>query len=100
MITQTNKWLLLCAALAVAPMLAPTPMLAASCESLAGLKLSDTTIVMAQVVATGAFSRPQVGASISEQAFTNPVAFCRVAATLTPTSSSEIKIEVWLPKSG
>ena len=27
-------------------------------------------------------------------------AFCRVAATLTPSSDSEIKIEVWLPESG
>jgi len=27
-------------------------------------------------------------------------AFCRVAATLTPTSDSDIKIEVWLPASG
>ena len=26
-----------------------------------------------------------------------PMAFCRVKATLTPTSSSEIRIEVWLP---
>ena len=27
-------------------------------------------------------------------------AFCRVAATLTPTSDSDIKVEVWLPASG
>ena len=27
-------------------------------------------------------------------------AFCRVAATLTPSSDSDIKIEVWLPASG
>jgi feruloyl esterase len=100
MITHMTKRLLVCGALAVAPMLATNPMLAASCESLASLKLSGTTITMAQVVAAGAFSRPQVGASISEQAFTNPVAFCRVAATLTPSSASEIKIEVWLPISG
>jgi hypothetical protein len=26
--------------------------------------------------------------------------FCRVAATLTPSSDSDIKIEVWLPSSG
>src|SRR5439155_105962 len=30
----------------------------------------------------------------------NLPAFCRVAATLTPTSDSEIKVEVWLPASG
>jgi feruloyl esterase len=27
-------------------------------------------------------------------------AYCRVAATLTPTSDSDIKIEVWLPSEG
>ena len=32
--------------------------------------------------------------------FTAAPAFCRVAATLTPTSDSDIKIEVWLPLSG
>ena len=30
-------------------------------------------------------------------AYANGPAFCRVAATLTPTSDSEIKIEVWMP---
>ena len=33
-------------------------------------------------------------------AFQNLPAFCRVAATLTPSSDSEIKIEVWLPETG
>ncbi len=33
-------------------------------------------------------------------AFRSLPAFCRVAATLTPVSDSEIKIEVWLPESG
>ncbi len=30
--------------------------------------------------------------------FQNTPAFCRVTATLTPTSDSDIKIEVWMPK--
>ena len=34
------------------------------------------------------------------QAFRNLPAFCRIAATLTPSSDSDIKIEVWLPASG
>ena len=33
-------------------------------------------------------------------AFASLPAFCRVAATLTPSSDSDIKIEVWLPTSG
>jgi feruloyl esterase len=33
------------------------------------------------------------------EVFTNLPAFCRIAATLTPTSDSNIKIEVWMPYS-
>src|SRR5262245_48007061 len=34
------------------------------------------------------------------QQFSRLPAFCRVAATLTPSSDSDIKVEVWLPASG
>ena len=34
----------------------------------------------------------------SASEFSKPSAFCRVAATLRPTSDPEIKIEVWLPE--
>ena len=61
------------------------PILAASCESLASLSLPDTTITKAESVAAGANSLP---------------AHCRVAATLKPSSDSDIKIEVWMPASG
>jgi feruloyl esterase len=54
-----------------------------SCESLAGLSLPDTTITLAR-----------------QDASSDLPAFCRVAATLKPTSDSDIKIEVWLPVSG
>ena len=57
---------------------------AATCESLASLKLADTTITLAQEVAAAG----------------NTPAYCRVAATLKPSSDSNIKIEVWLPESG
>jgi feruloyl esterase len=57
---------------------------AATCESLASLKLPDTTITLAQEVAAAA----------------NTPAYCRVAATLKPSSDSDIKIEVWLPVAG
>jgi feruloyl esterase len=65
--------------------LAPAlPALAASCESLASLSLPNTTIAPPQVIAAAR--------GIPE--------YCRVAATLQPTSDSDIKIEVWLPVSG
>ena len=70
---------------------------AASCASLALLKLPDTRITLAEPVPTGGFSRPAIGRGSAGQAFSNAIAFCRVAATVTPSSDSEIKIEVWLP---
>lgn len=70
------------------------------CEGLAALKLQHMAITLAEVVPAGGFSRPASGRSNAEQGFSNPVAFCRVAATLTPTSDSDIKIEVWMPTSG
>ena len=74
---------------------------AASCESLLSLRLSDTTITLARLVPAGEFSRlAATGPSAAEQAFSNPVAFCRVAATLTPSPDSDIKVEVWLPAAG
>ena len=81
------------------------PAFAATCESLASLKLSDATITMAQPVAAGAFTPPAGGRGGrggrgGGNAFADLPAFCRVAATLTPTKESEIKIEVWLPASG
>src|SRR5438552_7646160 len=74
------------------------PAAAASCESLAGLKLPDTTITMAQSVAAGAFTVPAAGRGAAPR-FDDLPAFCRVAATLKPSTDSDIKIEVWLPAS-
>jgi feruloyl esterase len=71
---------------------------AGSCESLSALKLPDTTVTMAQSVAAGAFSPP--AARGGGQAYSTLPAFCRVAATIKPTSDSDIKVEVWLPASG
>ena len=51
----------------------------AACEGLASLELSNATI------------------SLSRPVLTPTQAFCRVAATLRPSSDSDIKIELWLP---
>ena len=73
------------------------PAVTGSCESLSSVTLPNTTITMAQSVAAGGFS---AAGGRGGQALQGLPAFCRVAATLKPTSDSEIKIEVWLPASG
>ena len=77
----------------------------ASCEGLASLTLPNTTITLAQTVSAGAFTPPVAGGAAAPtpavaQAFKSLLPFCRVAATLKPTSDSDIKVEVWLPAGG
>jgi feruloyl esterase len=76
----------------------PSSAIAATCESLAALKLPDTTITLAQPVAAGAFIPP--GTSVPPASVKNVPAFCRVAATIKPAKDSDIKMEVWLPLTG
>jgi feruloyl esterase len=76
---------------------------ATTCESLSTLALPDATITVAQTVAAGAFTVPGAGRGRGgdpNAAFKDLPAFCRVAATLKPSSDSEIKMEIWLPASG
>ena len=73
------------------------PAAAATCESLTALSLPNTTITLARTVSAGTFTPPGSTAAQQNPSLTNLPAFCRVAATLKPTSDSDIKIEVWLP---
>ncbi|HEY2113870.1 MAG TPA: tannase/feruloyl esterase family alpha/beta hydrolase, partial [Candidatus Angelobacter sp.] len=75
------------------------PGLAATCESLAALKLPDTTITSAQSVAAGAFVPPS-GSGVPAASAKDLPAFCRVTATIKPAKNSDIKMEVWLPLTG
>jgi feruloyl esterase len=59
------------------------------------LQLKDTTITSATDNDSGVFIVP---GSNPPQTITGLPAYCRVTATLTPTSDSSIRIEVWLPK--
>ncbi len=74
-----------------------------ACESLAALKLPNTTITLSQTAAAGAFVPPP-GSSGPPGGpppdFKSLPAFCRVAATIKPTKDSDIRIEVWMPASG
>ena len=65
-----------------------------SCESLAHLALPNTKITSAQTVTTGEFAPP------GRAAIKDLPPFCRVAATLNPSSDSDIRIEVWFPVDG
>lgn len=73
----------------------PVPIAAAgSCESLMSLKLPATTITMAKVEAgTPADVKIITGPSRSRSLPES----CRIAATMRPTSDSEIKMELWMP---
>ena len=75
---------------------------AASCESVAALNLPNVKVTSAAEVAPGAFAPPGPPARGGGPgaAFPSLPTFCRVAATLTPSSDSDIKVEVWLADVG
>jgi feruloyl esterase len=64
-----------------------------TCESLAGLQLTDTTIVSATSI-TPPFVSPVNGLGGTT---TVTVPFCRVVGVETPSSDSDIIFELWLP---
>jgi feruloyl esterase len=69
---------------------------AGSCESLLSLKLPSTTITMAKVEA----GTPEGVTITIGPSRARPVPeSCRVAATIRPSSDSEIKMEIWMPVS-
>jgi feruloyl esterase len=84
---------------------------ATACAALSRLTMPATTITLAQIVDAGAFVPPSqpVPPPLSaggapcppdRPIYSELPAFCRVAATLRPSSDSDIKIEVWLPATG
>jgi len=81
----------------VGTFLCVSPAYAATCESLSSAKITNGTVTSAASVAAGALAQAggRGGAALADVP-----AFCRVAATLTPTKESDIKIEVWLPMAG
>jgi feruloyl esterase len=78
----------------------PRPVSAASsCQRLATLALKAAAIAKAELVPAGTFQPPD-GPGRGPSPYATLAAFCRVAATLTPTTDSDIKVEVWLPIAG
>lgn len=80
------------------------PASAKDCGELAGLQLDKGKVTSAQLVAPGAFQQPAAPfgppPGVANAVYKDLPSFCRVQATLTPTSDSDIKVEVWLPASG
>jgi feruloyl esterase len=74
---------------------APQAVDAAPCGRIASLTLPHVSITAAQLVDRGV--PPDVPADSPTMRALPP--FCRVAATLTPSRDSDIKIEVWMPAS-
>jgi len=81
------------------PIFSPAARAAASCESLRTLALANTTITGAKDIGAGEFNPPGA-AAVRGAAFKDLPGFCRVVATLRPTSDSDIQVEVWMPASG
>ncbi|HLK69538.1 MAG TPA: tannase/feruloyl esterase family alpha/beta hydrolase [Bryobacteraceae bacterium] len=78
----------------IAILLSVVPVWAGSCEELSKLELPHTTITLAKAIG---ISWPVTVRGVPP-APKQP--FCRIAATVRPTSDSEILIEVWMPESG
>jgi feruloyl esterase len=88
----------------IAAICAPGVARAATCDSLTSLTLPNTTITLAETVAAGSFVAPGRGPSTGAgqaagQRLTDLPAFCRVQATLRPSTDSDIRMELWLPSS-
>src|SRR5476651_1072310 len=73
---------------------------AVSCDKLASAALPHTQITRAQLIPAGRFTPSGAGVLADGAPAFRPYSllpeFCRVAATLTPSTDSDIKIEVWM----
>jgi feruloyl esterase len=63
------------------------------------LALPNGSVTSAATVPAGQFIPPSPAGGSGPSPFARLPAFCRIAATLTPSSDSDIKIEVWMPLS-
>jgi pimeloyl-ACP methyl ester carboxylesterase len=70
------------------------------CESIAQMKVTNGQVLSAEAVTAGAFVPPGATNATVTSLFKTLPAFCRVTLKLTPSSDSDIRVEVWLPQSG
>jgi feruloyl esterase len=86
------RTLTLLASLTAAVAFAQTP-----CDQLRSLSLPATTLTAVESVPAGPWQPPQAPGRAGAQTPVMLPAHCRVAATLKPSSDSDIKMELWLP---
>jgi feruloyl esterase len=79
--------------ISIAILLTSLPAWAATCDALAKLALPHTSVTIAEITNAWPIALRNLPAAPKQP-------FCRVAATLRPTSDSNIAIEVWMPGSG
>jgi feruloyl esterase len=70
------------------------------CEALASLSIANTSITSAARVPAGAFTSPVPEVPGLAADYSSLPAFCRVAGSIRPTASSDIRFELWLPAEG
>jgi feruloyl esterase len=74
---------------------------AGACDRVAAtLKLANARVTATHMVVAGHFVPPGTTGATPPKAIMDLPAFCRVEFTLTPSSDSDIRSEVWLPVSG
>jgi feruloyl esterase len=71
-----------------------------ACESLGQVPLANGGVISAESVPAGGFTIPSPANVPAPAVFKTLPAFCRVTARLTPTPDSDIRVEIWLPRSG
>ncbi|MBT2188300.1 tannase/feruloyl esterase family alpha/beta hydrolase [Sphingobium nicotianae] len=99
---KAKIWLMVGAA-PVATMLSTSAM-ARDCGTLTGMALDHGKVMSAELVTQGTFEPPATPfgppPGVASAAYKALPTFCRVRATLQPTSDSDIKVEIWLPATG
>jgi feruloyl esterase len=70
------------------------------CEALVSVSVANTSIASVERVSAGAFTSPvpQFPGLVAD--YSSLPAFCRVAGSIRPTASSDIRFELWLPAEG
>jgi feruloyl esterase len=103
--SRTRQFIAIVAIVFLAPRAFVVNAAPGSCGDLVSVVLRSAKVTSAADVSAGAFTPPsaQPGRGVAPaaaRAFAAAPAFCRATVTAAPTSDSDIKIEVWLPKAG
>ena len=97
---RTAAGIALLAAVTLGGWNAAAPAAPMACESLAKASVTNGRVLSAESVQAGAFAPPNTTNANATAVFKTVPAFCRVTLKLTPSSDSDIRVEIWLPQVG